>query len=104
MQRRTKKRAAELVSRKNDEAYELDITADILVAVGWHVARGYAGTEFLFSETGAFPRYIDSHVSPLKLVQEKLGLRLLRDREWLTRSIGRDFVGCLCENLQAKHS
>jgi len=57
VQRGTKKRAAELVSRKNDEAYELDITAD-----------------------------------------------MLRDREWLTRSIGRDFVGCLCENLHAKHS
>jgi len=77
VQRGTKKRAAELVSRKNDEAYELDITADILAAVDWHVARGYAGPEFLFSKTGAFPRYIDSHVRPLKLVQEKLGLRLL---------------------------
>jgi hypothetical protein len=30
-----------------------------------------------FSKTGAFPRYIDSHVRPLKLVQQKLGLRLL---------------------------
>ena len=79
MQRGTKKRAAELVSRKNDEAYELDITADILAAVGWHVARGYAGTEFLLSKTGAFPRYIDSHVSPSKLVQDtKEALNRLR--------------------------
>jgi integrase len=77
VQRGTKARAAELVSRKNDEAYELDLTADILAAVDWHVARGYAGPEFLFSKTGAFPRYIDSHMRPLKLVQQKLGLRLL---------------------------
>jgi len=46
-------------------------------AVDWHVARGYVGPEFLFSKTGAFPRYIDSHARPLKLVQQKLGLRLL---------------------------
>jgi len=37
----------------------------------------YSGEEFLFSKDDAFPRYIDSHKRPLKLVQQKLGLRLL---------------------------
>ncbi|MGH9107816.1 MAG: hypothetical protein ACRDZX_18685, partial [Acidimicrobiales bacterium] len=37
----------------------------------------YGGPEFLFSKTGVFPRYIDSHVRPLTLVQKKLGLRVL---------------------------
>jgi site-specific recombinase XerD len=55
----------------------LDLTADILAAVRPHVAAGYAGPQFLFSKTGDFPRYIDSHVRPLTLVQQKLGLRLL---------------------------
>ena len=77
VQRGTKTRDAKLVPRKNDEAYVLDLTADVLDAVDWHVRAGYAGKEFLFSKTGTFPRYIDSHVRPLKLVQEKLGLRLL---------------------------
>jgi integrase len=77
VQRGTKARAASLVTRKNDEAYVLDLTADILDAVDWHCEAGYAGEEFLFSKTGAFPRYIDSHVRPLKLVQRKLGLREL---------------------------
>jgi integrase len=77
VQRGTKTRDAKLASRKNDEAYVLDVTEDILAAVDWHINAGYAGPEFLFSKTGAFPRYIDSHVRPLKLVQQKLGLRML---------------------------
>lgn len=77
VQRGTKKREAKIVSRKNDEAYVLDLTEDVLAAVDWHVAAGYAGKEFLFCKTGGFPRYIDSHVRPLKLVQLKLGLRSL---------------------------
>lgn len=77
VQRGTKKREAKLVTRKNDEAYTLDLTADVLEAVDWHVRSGFSGEEFLFSKTGAFPRYIDSHVRPLKLVQKKLGLRML---------------------------
>jgi integrase len=77
VQRGTMTRPALLSSRKNDEAYVLDLTADILAAVDWHVSAGYAGPEFLFSKTGAFPRYIDSHVRPLKFVQSKLGLRAL---------------------------
>jgi hypothetical protein len=77
VQRGTKTREARLVTRKNDEAYVLDVTADILAAIAWHIGAGYAGPEFLFSKTGAFPRYIDSHVRPLTYVQQKLGLRLL---------------------------
>ena len=77
VQRGTKTREARLAPRKNDEAYVLDLTADVLAAVDWHVSAGYGGPEFLFSKTGVFPRYIDSHVRPLKLVQQKLGLRML---------------------------
>jgi integrase len=75
--RGTKTREAKLVLRKNDEAYVLDLTEDVLAAVDWHMRAGYSGEEFLFSKTGAFPRYIDSHVRPLKLMQHKLGLRPL---------------------------
>jgi integrase len=32
-------------------------------------------------QSGDFPRYIDSHVRPLTLVQQKLGLRLLSHRK-----------------------
>ncbi len=77
VQRGTKKREAKLVTRKNDEAYVLDLTDDVIAAVDWHLAQGFAGEEFLFTKTGAFPRYIDSHKRPLLLVQQKLGLRLL---------------------------
>jgi integrase len=77
VQRGTKTREARLAPRKNDEAYVLDLTADVLAAVDWHVSEGYAGPYFLFSKNGVFPRYIDSHVRPLKLVQQKLGLRVL---------------------------
>ena len=77
VQRGTKTREARLASRKNQEAYVLDLTADVLAAVDWHVSEGYAGPHFLFSKTGVFPRYIDSHVRPLRFVQQKLGLREL---------------------------
>jgi integrase len=77
VQRGLKTRDAKLVPRKNGEAYVLDLTTDILDAVDWHVKAGYSGEEFLFSKDGAFPRYIDSHKRPLKLVKQKLGLRLL---------------------------
>jgi len=72
VQRGTKTREARLAPRKNDEAYVLDLSADVLAAVDWHVGAGYGGPEFLFSKTDAFPRYIDSHVRPLKRVQQKL--------------------------------
>jgi hypothetical protein len=82
VQRGTKKRDSKLATRKNHEAYVLDITEDIVAAVDWHIANGYSGPEFLFSKTGLFPRYIDSHKRPLQLVQEKLGLRLLTTTRW----------------------
>ncbi|MEO8183648.1 MAG: hypothetical protein ABI895_33325 [Deltaproteobacteria bacterium] len=82
VQRGTKTREAKIVSRKNDEACVLDLTEDVLAAVDWHVGTGYAGPELLFSKTSVFPRYIDSHVRPLKLVQQKLGLRSLRCAYW----------------------
>jgi hypothetical protein len=53
VQRGTKTRDARLVSRKNDDAYLLDLTADVLAAVDWHVGAGYGGPEFLFSKTDA---------------------------------------------------
>jgi integrase len=65
----------------------LDLTADVLAALDWHVSAGYGGNEFLFSKTDQFPRYIDSHVRPLRLVQQKLGLRLLSHHE-----VGRNSV------------
>jgi len=90
VQRGTKTRTTKIVSRKNDEAYVLDLTEDVLAAVDWRVGAGYAGKEFLFSKTGDLPRYIDSHVRPLKLVQQKLGLRLLSHRK-----VGRHSVASL---------
>jgi hypothetical protein len=52
VQRGTKQRPAKLVTRKNDEAYVLDLTQDVLDTVRWHVGQGYAGEGFLFSKTG----------------------------------------------------
>jgi hypothetical protein len=77
VQRGTKTRASRLAPRKNEEAYGLDITADIVQAVDWHLEQCSGGPEFLFSKTGAFPRYIDSHVRPVRLVRKKFGLRML---------------------------
>jgi len=34
-----------LVTRKNNEAYSLDVTEDILDAIRWHIRQGYAGPE-----------------------------------------------------------
>ena len=66
-----------LVSRKNNEAYVLELSEDILGAVRWHVRQGYAGPEFLFSKDGTFPRYIDSYKRPMVTVQRALRLRPL---------------------------
>ncbi len=63
--------------RKNGEAYTLELTQDVIDAIDWHIAQGYAGEEFLFSKDGTFPRWIDSYVRPLQEVQRTLGLRLL---------------------------
>ena len=77
VQRGTKQRPAKLETRKNDEAYTLDITQDVLDAVEWHVEHGYSGERFLFSKTDEFPVYLDSYVRPLWEVQKALGLRPL---------------------------
>lgn len=77
VQRGTKTREAKLVSRKNNEAYSLELTQDVLDAINWHVSKGYAGEDFLFTRTGEFPRWIDSYVRPLRTVQEKLKMRTL---------------------------
>ena len=72
------KRASKLISRKNDEAYTLVLTPDVIDAINWHIERGYAGDEFLFSKDGKFSRWLDGHKRPLMNVQKKLGLRPLR--------------------------
>ena len=77
VQRGTKDRPVMLVTRKNNEAYSLDVTEDILDAIRWHIRQGYAGPEFLFSKDGTFPRYIDSYKRPMVTVQQALGLRPL---------------------------
>jgi integrase len=66
-----------LVTRKNNEAYVLDLTDDIVDAIRWHIREGYAGPEFLFSKDGTFPRYIDGYKRPAREVQRILGLRPL---------------------------
>jgi len=77
VQRGNKERPAKLISRKNDEAYVVDLPDDVMDAIRWHIREGYSGPEFLFSMDGDFPRYVDSHKRPLRDVQEALGLRTL---------------------------
>lgn len=77
VQRGHKTRPAVLQTRKNHEAYSLDLSEDIVEAVRWHIREGYAGEEFLFSKDGTFPRYLDSHTRPMVAVQRALGLREL---------------------------
>jgi hypothetical protein len=92
LQRGTKTRDGRLVPRNNDEAYLLDLTADVLAAVDWHVAAGHGRSEFLFTKTSIFPRYVDSHVRPLTLVQQKLGLRVLSHHKAWRHSVGSQAV------------
>lgn len=75
-------------SRKNGEDYTLEVTQDVLDAIAWHIERGYAGEEYLFSRDGTFPRWVDSYMRPLHSVQRELGLRLLGHH-----AIGRHSVG-----------
>lgn len=83
-----KQRPAVLVdTRKNGEAYTLDVTDDVLDAIRWHMEQGYAGDEFLFSKDGAFPKYLDSYKGALSRMQKRLGLRPL-----LHHAIGRHSV------------
>ncbi|MCP4600482.1 MAG: tyrosine-type recombinase/integrase [Proteobacteria bacterium] len=73
----TKTRPAILTSRKNNEAFSLEFSQDVMDAINWHIEKGYAGEEFLFSKTGKFPTWLDSHMRPLRTVQSKIGLRPL---------------------------
>jgi len=75
LQRGTKRRPAEIIDRKNEEAYALQLPRDVVEAIRWHVQRGYSGEEFLFSKTGNFPRYMDSHRRPMRAIQKAMGLR-----------------------------
>ncbi|MCU0664668.1 MAG: tyrosine-type recombinase/integrase [Myxococcota bacterium] len=70
-------RPASLTTRKNDAAYTVKLSQDLLDAIDWHIAKGYGGEEFLFSKDGSFPIHLDSHQRPLREVQRALGLREL---------------------------
>jgi integrase len=70
-------RAAKLTTRKNNAAYTLELSQDVMDAINWHIAQGYAGKDFLFSADGQFPVYLDSYRRPLRTVQVTLGLRRL---------------------------
>ncbi|MCK9463248.1 MAG: tyrosine-type recombinase/integrase [Proteobacteria bacterium] len=73
----TKTRPAQIGTRKNNEAYTLEVTRDVLDAIRWHIDQGYAGERFLFSDDGTFPRWLDSYKHPLLFVQRELDLREL---------------------------
>jgi len=73
----TKIRPAKIITRKNNDSYTLQLTQDVIDAISWHIQKGYAENEFLFSKKGRFPTYLNSHVRPLQLVQRELGLREL---------------------------
>jgi len=87
VQRGHQDRQAKLITRKNDEAYVLDLPDDVMEAIRWHIHQGFAGPEFLFSETGEFPKYVDSHKRPLREVQRELGLRELSHHAIGRRSV-----------------
>lgn len=77
VQRGHKDRPAALGPRKNNRVLTLSLTQDVVDAIRWHIKRGFAGPEFLFSKDGCFPKKIHSHARPLRLVQRALGLREL---------------------------
>ena len=69
VQRGNKKRPALLGTRKNDRSLTLSLAQDVVEAIRWHIKQGYSGEEFLFSADGTFPRHLDSHKRPLRLVE-----------------------------------
>jgi site-specific recombinase XerD len=75
LQRGTKTRPAEIIDRKNEEAYVLELPQDVVEAIRWHSQQGYSGEDFLFSKSGNFPRYMDSHRRPMRAIQKAMGLR-----------------------------
>lgn len=87
-ERGTKARPAELKPRKNNDALILNAPPDVMEAIGWHIAQGYAGETFLFCDGTTLPRYIDNHKRPLLSVQRALGLRDLSHHR-----VGRHSVG-----------
>ena len=87
VQRGYKDRDSKLITRKNDEAYVLDLPSDVMDAIHWHLEKGFAGPEFLFSADGTFPKYVDSHKRPLREVQRALGLRELSHHAIGRRSV-----------------
>ncbi|MCC6806972.1 MAG: tyrosine-type recombinase/integrase [Deltaproteobacteria bacterium] len=89
---RTKKRPAMLVGRKTDEAYTLDLPQDVVNAIEWHIKQGYSGKEFLFTKTGDFTMNLDSHVRPMKEVQELKSLRSLSHHELGRHSVASQAV------------
>lgn len=88
VQKGHKEREAELKPRKNNEAYTVEISSDIVTAIEWHIERGYSGSEFYFSESGKFPKYLDSHKLPQRNVQRALGLRELSHHRLGRHSVG----------------
>jgi len=70
-------RRARLVPRKNNRMVTLMLPPDVIDAIRWHVERGYAGPEFLFSSDGTWPHKLNGHAKVLRHVQDELGLRRL---------------------------
>lgn len=73
--RGTSARPSELKLRKGNDMLVLGLPPDVLAAYEWHCKMGYAGKSLVFSPADTIPRYLDSHKAPLKVVQEKRGLR-----------------------------
>jgi len=74
----TKTRPAMITTRKNNEAYTLGLSQDVVDAIKWHIDQGYAGSHYLFGDDkGGFPVWVDSYKRPLRYVQKKVGLRRL---------------------------
>ena len=67
VQRETKTKQAKIVSRKNDEAYVLDLTEDVLAAVDWHQGAGYAGRSFY----SRGPAYFLVHRQPRRALEAR---------------------------------
>jgi integrase len=73
----SKDRPTMVISRKNDEAYTLRLTTDVVAAIEWHIEQGFAGEHYLFFKSDEIPRWLDNHMKPLRAVQKAFGLRRL---------------------------
>ena len=103
-QRGTKTRLAVLGARKNNRVLTLSLSDDIVSAIRWHIAQGYAGEDFLFFKGEHPPRYLDSHKRPLRTVQRKLGLRELSHHKLGRHSVASQAVtgGHSMKTIQAQ--